>query len=902
MTCWLKSITDKTVFFLVFILLSFTDYAGTIKGRVIDAFTHETVPGAVVSIAEKKFFSIADVDGRYIFTDLPEGTYTVSAKCNAYLNSALQQIFLKSYETITTFDVYLKPEVKNVEEVVVKGVRNNENDVSARADERLASNVINIISAKTIESLPDQNVADVMQRVSGVSMTKNTTGSNSNLIIRGMPARYNSVLVDGIVMPSTSSSGRSVSLDMFGSELVGRIEVYKAMTPDLEGDAIGGTVNVKMKQAPDTTFLKVQAGTGYNQYYFDHSFLTFDNSTVAAKDFSQLNGPNYLADASQFPRNNLVVKEEKALPDYDISLSAGRRFFNKKLGVMISGSAQHTSLANTYDYTSYSPDPNTNESYPDYWEHQVYSKDKKLYGGYAKIDFRFNNKNQISLYSSFFKDDQLRVREYTDLQNENGAKNYRPIETQTETDNSWISSTSLRGDHKLSEILNIDWTLLYAAAKSTSPDFASIEEAKLGNQAPTLNYSQPVIRNWQWDIDQNKSAYLNINYKPELFGHLFEFKAGGMARIKFRKNYANQYFFDCPAPANYPNPDLLTVPLTNNENNQQKEGNAYLNPGNYRAWENIEAYYAMITTNFGKLNILTGIRTEYTYMRNEHNQNNIKIPVSGDTAKYVDPLLSLHLTYRFNEKQNLRFSIYQAINRQGFTEIIPYGDPRAGGSTGNPALLHAKANCMDFKYEIYPQNEEVISAGVYYKKIFNPIEEIITPGSENTTFGNPAECINYGLELVAMKYFGNFGFSANYTYTHSKITVPEHFFVIKNGAYDTTITRYETRPLVGQSPHLFNLSLTYHNPRWGFRSSIVYTFQGYNLATPSVTYEKDIYQANYNNLGLTVDQKIGKRFSIIAKVSNLLNSPVVRYIKDDGSNVERSYNYQSYYIGLKINL
>ncbi len=671
---------------LYFLLNIGNIYAGTIKGKVIDSYTHETIPGAVVSIHGKKTICVADVNGNYIFNNLPQGSYFVRIKCNTYVSPPSRQIMLNSPDDIETYDIYLKPEVKSVDEVVVKGVRNNENDVSARSDERLASNVINIVSAKTIESLPDQNVADVMQRVSGVSMTKNTNGSNSNIIIRGMPTRYNSVLVDGIVMPSTSSSGRSVSLDMFGSELVGRIEVYKAMTPDLEGDAIGGTVNIKMKQAPDTTFLKIQAGTGYNQYYFDHSFLTFDNSTVAAKDFSQLYGPDYLADASQFPRKNLIVKEEKAMPDFDLSLSGGRRFFNKKFGAMVSVSAQNTSLANTYNYTSYSPDPNTNKSDPDYWEHQVYSKDKKLYGGYAKIDYQLNNNNQISLYSSFFMDDQLRVREYTDLQNENGAKNYRPIETQTETDNSWISSTSLRGEHKLSNVLNIDWTMLYAAAKSTSPDFASIEEAKLGNQAPTLNYSQPVIRNWQWDIDQNKSAYLNLNYKPTLFGHLFEFKAGGMARNKYRKNYANQYFFDCPNPGNYPNPDLLTVPLTNNENAQQKKGNAYLNPGNYRAWENVEAVYAMVSTTFGKLQILTGIRTEFTYMRNEHNQNNIKIPVARDTVKYHDFLPSLHLTYKFTEKQNLRFSVYQGYKQTGIYGNNPLLRSARRSSIGKPQI------------------------------------------------------------------------------------------------------------------------------------------------------------------------------------------------------------------------
>lgn len=897
-----KTNKAKYSILLSFQLLTFITNAATIKGRVIDSYTHETVIGAAIFLDKESNYVISGISGQYAFINIKPGTYIINAKSAGYENSVPQQLEIKFDSDTIKYDIYLKPKTTAIEEVRVRGNLNRETDRSARNDERVASNVINIVSAKTIESLPDQNVADIMQRVSGVSMTKNSSGGNSNLIIRGMPVRYNSALVDGVVMPSTSSSGRSVSLDVFGSELVGRIEVIKALTPELEGDAIGGVVNIRMKQAPDTAFLKAQIGSGYNQYYFGHKFLTFDNSTVAAKDFSQIYGPKYLADASLFPRKNLIVKEEKALPDLNISISGGRRLFDKKLGVMFAISVQRTSLANTYNYTSYSPDPNTNKSDIDYWESQVYSKDQKRYGGYAKIDYQFNNNHQISFYSSFFQDDQLRVREYTDLQNENGAKNYRPIETQTETDNSGIFCNTLRGEHKLLEILNIDWTILFAAANSTSPDFASIEEAKLGNQAPTLNYSQPVIRNWQWDVDQNRSAYLNINYKPSILGQLFEFKAGGMARNKYRKNYANQYFFDCPKPANYPFPNLLTVPLTNNENAQQKEGNALLNPGNYRAWEDVEAFYGSVTTSFGKLQILTGVRTEITYMRNEHNQNSVKIPVSGDTVQYHDPLLCLYLTYKFTEKQNLRFSVYQAINRQGFTEIIPYSDPRAGASSGNPKLKHATGNCFDLRYEMYPQNEEVFTAGIFYKKLNNAIENIVSPGSENSSFQNIKTCTNYGLELVAMKYFGNFGFNANYTYTHSAIAVPEHFFVIKNGAYDTTITRNETRPLVGQSPHLFNLSLTYRNQIWGFRSSIVYTMQGYNLVTPSDTYEKDIYQTNYNNLGLTIDQRIGKKFFIIAKVSNLLNSPVVRYIKDDGSLVEKSYNYQSYFIGLKFNL
>jgi len=887
---------------LIFIQTVSNIRAAVLAGKCIDSYTHKPIPGAIITVEDHKdYVAVTDVNGNFSIENLGVGRYKIHAKCIGYDNSYTQDIIITSESQFLKYDIYMKPESVGINEVQVTGTENKETDKSARQDERLAVNVINIISAKTIETLPDQNVADVLQRVSGVSMTKNSMGSNSNLIIRGMPVRYNSALVDGVPMPSISSSGRSVSMDMFGSELVGRIEVIKALTADLEGDAIGGAVNIKMKQAPDTAYIKAEAGSGYNQYYFNNSFLTFDNSTVAAKDFSAIHGPNFLADASLFPRKNLIVDPIKARPDLNFYLSGGRRFFNKKLGLMVAVNEQITSLANTYDLTQYSFDPNINGFGVDYWESEVFSKRQKRYGGYAKLDYKFNNNHQISLYSSLFQVDEQRTREYTDLQNENGAQNYRPIASQTETDNSGISTTALKGEHKFWEILSIDWSLIYAGANSNSPDFATVTEAKLGSNPPTLNYSRPVVRNWQWDIDENKSGYLNINYKPTLFGHLFEFKAGGMARNKFRKNYQNEYYFDTKNPINYPNPDLLTVPLTNNVNAQQKKGNALLNPSNYRAWEQDEALYGMVSTSFGKLQAVAGIRMEYTYMRNAHNQTSVKLPIFRDTIHYSDPLLDLHLTYKITEQQNLRFSIYQAINRQGYTEIIESSDPRPGGMTGWRGLKHVTGNCFDLRWELYPQAEEVFSAGIFYKKLTNPIEEIVQSGSDNVTFRNAGKCTNYGLELVVMKYMGNFGFSANYTYTRSKIVLPTHFTILTDTGW-TTINKNETRPLVGQSPSLLNLGLTYHNQAWGSRASITYTLQGYNIVIPGDTYENDVYQADYHNLGLSFDQKIGKRIVIIAKISNLLNSPVIRYIKIDGSQVEKSYNYQSYYIGLKLNL
>ncbi len=895
------------ILLLSYCFLSFYAKAANIRGRVYDLTTNKPIPAATVSLSFPKQNAVADVNGQYQFTNLKAGTYRVFSWCIGYKKSKPEEVKISSHDTTIILNIYLEGDQINMSEVDVSAKRNKETNASARADEKLAPNVINIISARSIALLPDQNVADVMQRISGVSMTKNSFGSNSHLEIRGMPSRYNSVLVDGCVMPSTSSNGRSVDLNLFGSDLVGRIDVIKGVTPDLEADAIGGTVNIETKEAPDTAFLKIEAGSGYNQYYLNHDFLTFDNSKVSQKDFSELYGPDYLANESEFPRQNLVVKSVKALPNLNLGVSGAKKFLHNKLGVLAAVSLQNTSQANTYNYTSYVPALSNGKPTPEYFENEEYSKRQNSLGGYVKLDYNLNSANKISLLTSLFQQNEQRVREYADHQTENGGEFIRPITTQTETDISTLFNNSLRGNHRLSDNLEVDWTLSYATGESISPDFANVELAQGGNAPPTLNYSRPVVRTWQWNKDQNKSGYINIKYKPEIFKHLFEFKAGGMYRNKTRQNYANEYYFQPYDDTtyrnykNYPNPDLLTVPLRNNENDQEKKGNAYLNPGNFNAEEDITAAYAMVTTSFGNLYILTGVRFEDTYLYTEHNQNNIQIPVAKALQQYDNLFPSLHLTYKFTEKQNLRFSYYKAINRPTFTEIIPYADPRAATVKGNPNLKPAFGENYDLRYEIYPKPQDVISIGVFYKKIDNAIEDIISADGSTSPRNVPAPTYDYGLELVAYKEIGNFSLSGNYTYNKSIISDKAIDFVYNDTVLVANPVVGYTRTLIGQSANILNLSLSYHNPKYGLKTSVTYTMQGgYLLATNNSHLHFNTYQDTYNDLGLSLEKRFGKRFYVSVKVSNLLNSPITWHMKEENNTlVRKAYDYQMYYLLFK---
>ena len=206
---------------ILLIIFSLATNAAIIKGRVIDAITHETIPGAMITIVGTNFATVSDSGGMYIFKNIQIGTYTIYAKSIGFKDAIAQQIIIEKADDEITFDIYLKTTAKQIDEIQVLATRNKESEISARDDEKTASNVVNIMSAKSIEALPDLNVADVMQRVSGVSMLKNNSGENSSLIIRGMPSRYNAVMIDGIAMPGSASLNMiSAVLMLFLLELV----------------------------------------------------------------------------------------------------------------------------------------------------------------------------------------------------------------------------------------------------------------------------------------------------------------------------------------------------------------------------------------------------------------------------------------------------------------------------------------------------------------------------------------------------------------------------------------------------------------------------------------------------------------------------------------------------------
>jgi outer membrane receptor protein involved in Fe transport len=281
--------------------------------------------------------------------------------------------------------------------------------------------------------------------------------------------------------------------------------------------------------------------------------------------------------------------------------------------------------------------------------------------------------------------------------------------------------------------------------------------------------------------------------------------------------------------------------------------------------------------------------------------SNVPESVKGKTGSinYYDVLPSVHAKYTLNRKNLLRASYYSAISRPNFYEVVPHtgGDPDADyNEIGNPNLKRTTSDNFDIRYEYFPQALDQVLAGVFYKRLNNPIEYALEDVGTNTYYlpDNFGKASNYGFELDATKFFRWFGIKANYTFTNSEITTTRtKRYATATG--QTTAQVSQTRPLQGQSKHIANLSLLVKDDnKLGLNAQLAVTYVSRRINTVSQFLDNDIWQKGFAQLDFSVEKKITKRLFIHAKLNNLLNTPYQLEIRQPytGGGVSGSVPYQ----------
>lgn len=856
---------------LIFIQ-SFT-HAQTIKGTVLDQKTGEPLVGANVSVIGTSQKTLVKLDGTFAIRNVKPGTQQIEVSSVGYQTIQSEKIILSAGET-KQVTLKLKEGSSQLSEVTVNAGRDRETDNFARRLERVSEPVMNVLSAKTIQLLPDITVANALQRVSGVTIEKSGSGEARYPIIRGMEKRYINTLVNGIKIPSPDNRSRYIPLDLFPSELLERLEVSKSLTPSMEGDAIGGSINLVMKDAPSKLLLQANVALGYNNSFSSGGYSKFDKGTINKQSPSEVNGTNYTAVPKDFSNQHLNYNNVSAPLNSTFGLTVGNRFGkDKKFGFIVSGSYQNIYRGTTSNFFLPNAQPGLN-NIPLFSNLQLrkYSVQSQRIGLNGKLDYQINSKNKISLVNTFVRLDDYQSRAIWDT-----------VALNSVVDNSYrsqwqyqsIYNATLLGVHQLSPSVKVDWTATYSKANNHIADQASFtHQYAIVATSLTADKLQSSSHLWSHNSDEDLAAYLNISEKSELMGRPIELKAGGLYRTKKRDNYYNSYGLSPVLGAVYTNINEATWIFKS-----AADGLASATGNNYDFTENIAAGYIQgkwdLTT---KLEVLGGVRAEFT----KQNYNTLlskDVTARSGTIKYTDLLPSIQFKYALSKNQNLRLAYYKALARPGFAEMIPDGiDGEFFKERGDPInLLHSVADNLDIRYELYSKNADQLLLGAFYKNIKDPIEiAAVKPQGINSLYLQPVNkgtAYNYGFEAVVTKYFGVFGISANYTYTNSNIK-DSVVLSSRNATGQIVSSKLEqSRPLQGQSNHVGNLSLIYKNPKIGFdvQAALVYTGERISFLSPYAGL--NYWQSPTTQIDLSFEKRIVKKLTFYGKINNITNAP-----------------------------
>ena len=633
-------------------------YAGDIKGKIKDAQTGEEIIGASVIVKEDPSKgTVTGLDGSFNLT-VNRPKYTLVCSYVGYKKYEIE-IGSKDSEVI----IPMKSDDVLLESVTVVATNPGRTEAGARSIERAAMNVVNVMSAKAIELSPDITVANVIQRMSGVTVERNSSGEGQYAILRGMDKRYNYTLVNGVKIPSPDNKNRFVPLDIFPSEMLDRLEVTKSLTANMEGDGIGGAVNLIMKDAPTERQFTANISTGYNAMYFDRDFQSFNHGAIVKKSPYEAMGmpEDNRVTMDNFKTDNLRMKWQKPLPDLTAGLSYGDRFFDNKLGVMLAGSFLNTyrgKESNLY----YQPGTSHNGI-----EYRNYSSQQTRIGAHAKLDYHINPHHKLTWYNGYMDMREVEVKDAHDDQEGSVRMMW---------EHQYIINSTLKGEHAFldDDALRLNWSAVLSKAYSETPD-----RAEIFMQGSHLRNTDSATRRWEHNSDKDKAGYIDLMYKLKLDGgSVFDFSIGGMYRDKKRDSFFNEYTFDSATglgDLQYKGDDwnnydeILFTPRT--------YGNIS-DPLNYDATEKIGAAYGMVKYTWNKWELIAGVRMEHT------NQGYVlKFPTDNadpeGNQKYTDVLPSFHAKYNVHRNANLRFSYARSINRPSFFEIVPYTIINDGG-------------------------------------------------------------------------------------------------------------------------------------------------------------------------------------------------------------------------------
>jgi TonB-dependent receptor len=753
--------------------VSYAQTAGLIVGRVLDGADGSPLWGVNVTIKGTSLGASTNDEGRFKISNVPPGTYTLSISYLGY-EKAERQVRLDVGATADV-EVRLTQSVIIGQEVVVTAQLKGQ---QAAINQQLTSNsIVNILSQERIRELPDQNAAEAISRLPGISVQRDG-GEAQKVVIRGLSPKYSNITINGEKIPSTDLEDRSVDLSSVSSDMLAGIEVYKSPSADKDGDAVGGTVNFAMKKAPEGQMMDVKFQGGNNSL-------------------------------------------EKDYGDYKGSLNLSRRFFDDMLGLVLTGNIQRANRGSDAQEESYSlsyePIPDAPVPYKIDDMRLVDRKEiRKRYGASVALDYDLGTSNSFLVTGFWSKTDRDEIRRRHRFNVQESREEFDLTDHMIGTQ---LFTVGVDGTHNvrlpLVGILDLTWHIAASQSDQKNPLELYTRFFRMGlpgviaDQGPeVVPTSVPGDMNNTWlkemtystdrVTDKNKTyqfdAKSNYSLGDVLSGSL---KLGGKLTQKSRERNRSQIISNTVietdlglAIFNNPTTFYRSFPLTSDvnhkvlmsgfvssddqigeflsgkysswptlsgqaihelwdnlrywitprgvalfDNTMTVIGDQQASDASYTAKEDVFAGYVMTEINIGRdIMVLPGIRYERT--KNNYKTIFAKTSIITDETPSISAMqdstgdrsyevLLPMVQARVNmfEGMMVRASVAKTISRPNYFDLVPYEMITRSGSPktiqkGNPSLLHTAALNYDLYLSLF-NRYGLFSVGGFYKTLDN---------------------------------------------------------------------------------------------------------------------------------------------------------------------------------------
>lgn len=940
----------KKIFNLFLLLaLPILSYAqtGNIQGIITDE-NGLTVPGSTISISSLNKGTVTDFNGKYTLVNIPEGNYTITVEYLGYADIT-NTIIVKPNETVT-LNFTLNSEDTNLDEVLISGFGLG-GQSRALNTQKNKQNITNIVSTDQVGKFPDANIGDAIKRIPGITMQMDQ-GEARNVIVRGLSPQLNSVTLNGSRIPSAESDNRNVQMDLIPSDMIQTIEVNKAVTPDMDADALGGSINLITKTSPQGFRLSATAGSGINfisdKRILNGSFLVGDRSkndkfgwVVAASvndnDFGSHNVEAEWTDEFEYNAGDADNLQEVEVNPY-ANVFEIREYKVQRI---------RRSFSANFDYKL---DENNTIFF------------KSIY------NWRDDRENRFRIEHEILDGEDIGLGDFSvgadgnltsflveaKRQSKGGIDSDRNQNTRLEDQR--MQNYSLGGEHLFGDV-QLDWMAAFSKASEERLNERYLEyESEYGitfnnNEDKPLytpltgegNFEDfefgELTEENQYTEEKDFNLFVNARIPLSLIeGNEGFLKIGAKTRIK-NKNRDNDFteygdetgaldLLGMVPTRNYTNSDFLagsqyqignfaspefigSLDLYNTDLFEGEDLPEEYITGNFDVNEDVYAGYAMLTQNLSdKFSILAGVRLEHTSIESEGSE--LVFDTDGDVSgintlkdknTYTNILPGVHLKYDVTDHTILRFAWTNTLARPNYVDLVAYREISNEDEEiflGNPELDPTTSMNFDIMAEHYFKSVGIISAGVFYKDIQDFVYtfqsedengyEVYKPlnGDDASVLG--AE-FSFQRRLDFLPGFAkNLSVYLNYTYLTSST----------DGIRNEDGEERVDLDLPQTSPNMYNASLGYAGKKFSLRISTNYS-DAYIDEIGGNAFEDRYYDEQFF-LDFNANIALSNNLSMYVNLNNITNQPLRYYQGVKGRTMQMEYYEKRLTVGLKYDL